>query len=303
MNTNLPPSIQRQVEEAEALERQLLGQADTVQTGQPSELAPPEVTLEPQAQPGPEPVVPHADWEQRFNTLRGKYDAEIPRLHEQLRERDSTLRSLELRLQELETKPAAEAKPEPLVTSADEDAFGSDLVDLARRVAKAEITAALAAFEAKFSSISETVGAVAKTQATTAQERFWHDLSQLVPDWQAVNKDQRWLTWLGEIDPFAGAARQEALNTASGNLDAKRVAAIFDAWRSSTPSATPVPSLERQIAPSKGKAASAPTGDRIWSLAEYEAAFDPRGRFARPQAEIEALQADADRALAEGRVR
>ena len=61
--------------------------------------------------------------------------------------------------------------------------------------------------------------------------------------------------------------------------------------------------LERQVAPAKATA-SAPTAPagKIWTRAEFERAYDPRNIRDMGQAKADALVAQAEQALAEGRV-
>ena len=83
----LPKAIQAQAEAADALVAQMNGEpanTDTPpQNNEPSPADPPpdnppqNVSPEPQ----PQPVVPEETWQAKFFTLKGKYDAEVPRLH------------------------------------------------------------------------------------------------------------------------------------------------------------------------------------------------------------------------------
>lgn len=324
MNVALPKSIQAEMDKAEALERELAAQAhpqEEVQT-EPEVTESVDIAVEAeklqqaesttaQVQPAQEPEV---DWERRFATIQGKYNAEVPRLYEQLKQQNQQMHELSRELEALRA-PTTEglSVEKPVVTAQDEDAFGEDLIDLARRIAREEanrcVAEALDKVEREITPLREQVGNVHKTQTLSSQERYWAELDKRVPDWEQINTDQRWLTWLAEYDPIAGATRQEALDRASSSLDVARTVAFFSLWKNQNVKVAEIPAapanqeLLRQVAPTKTKASSAPAGDRLWTPAEYEAAYDHRNYVGKTDKEITAMQTEADRAHQEGRVR
>ena len=320
---DLPKAIQAQLDEAAEIEKQLM-QPET----------PPEPTdTEPVAEPAPEPapeVVPQSEpasepkqeiqddtWERRFKTLAGKYEAETPRLHQQIRDLQTQIESQAKALIEMQSRPEPAPEPaKPLVTTDDEESFGADLVNLMRRVATeatnsvADRLARLEAAASQINTLQQKVSEVSTSQAQTAEERFYAKITDAVPDWQEVDKDDRWLAWLAEYDPIVGAPRQTALNTAGEQLDSNRIIAMFNQWKAlnvvpqQQAAAQTQAELQRQVAPSKSKATTAkPATEKFWSADEYERAFDPRLRATMSNDEVAKLQAEADRAAAEGRVR
>ena len=319
---DLPKAIQAQLDEAAEIEKQLM-QPET----------PPETTdTEPDATPAPEPApeaVPQSEpasepnavqeetWERRFKTLAGKYEAETPRLHQQIRELQTQLQTQAEMLIELKSRPEAKPEPaKPLVTADDEESFGADLVNLMRRVASeatnsvADRLARLEAAASQLSTLQQQVTEVSTSQAQTAEERFYAKITDAVPDWQTVDTDERWLAWLADYDAVVGGPRQNALNAAFERLDSGRVIALLNQWKElnvvpQQQAATQTQAeLQRQVAPSKSKATTAtPATEKFWSAEEYERAFDPRLKATMSGDEIAKLQADADRAAAEGRVR
>ena len=302
----LPKAIQDQLDAAEAIQQQL-----TNQTAEP---------VIPPAEPNPEPQPPaEPDWKQRAKTLEGKYNAEVPRLHGQLKDLNTQLATALEQIHQLKTaqpKPP-EPKPQEFVTKDDEETFGSDLIDLSRRVVREEFAnlapQVVAEIRKEFAPIREQVGEVQKKTAQTEEERFWTSVDTAVPDWREIDQDPKWLEWLGEYDPLTGATRQESLNNAHTSLDSARVAAIFKVFKGAfQPAPAPAPQatnqkreeLQRQVAPSKSRAATtAPAPERTWTAAEYERAFDPRLSATMSADEISKLQTDADKAYAEGRVK
>ncbi|MEI2419641.1 hypothetical protein V6O07_05160, partial [Arthrospira platensis SPKY2] len=97
------------------------------------------------------------------------------------------------------------------------------------------------------------------------EQRFWADLQATVPDWQDINTDQGFQSWLLEVDPLTGLTRQTYLEDAQRNLDVRRVVNFFTTWKglSGGPAARPnraaqsASELERQVAPGRGRSGGA----------------------------------------------
>lgn len=314
MTAALPKAVKAQLEQAEQIEKALAAKNAPQEPEPPVEPPETEPPAEPQQQAAPEPVVTppgdEPDIHERYITLKGKYDAEVPRLVEGLRERDRQITELSERMKQLEQKSAEPPKADPLVSDKDVEAFGDDMIDLVRRAAREEFGRLagpmLAEIRKELTPVREQVSTVVNRQKLTEEDRFYQTLTGLVPDWEQINADQRWLEWLGEIDPLVGDVRQAALDTAFRAMDAKRTAAIFNTWKAQfQPKVkSPVQELQRQVSPSKsGASAPVQPAAKIWTNAEYQAAFDPRLTRHMSAAEIASLQAEADRAAQENRVR
>lgn len=330
MTQQLPQALQRQLDEAEALEKALTQQQETVnpedQTQAKEDPAP--NTQQPQAEPSPEAQTPDepqlrakpgkeedADyWKSRATSMYGINQAQAQQLHE-LRTQVGTLTT---EIANLKSTPAEPAKTDPLVTDKDVETFGSDLIDLQERVAKKALADARAEFTGIIDKQAEYIkqleakfGVVDQQVAANTQDRFYETLGKRVPDWEQINSDQRFLNWLGEVDSMTGVARQSYLDDAANRMDLPRVVAIFEAFKKLTvaPVAPPAADqtkkqeLERQVAPGKSKA-SAPTesGKRIWTKAEFERAMDPRHTKHLSADEATKLEAELDLAVVEGRV-
>lgn len=313
MDQDLPAHIQRQVEEAEAIEAAIAAEQAARET--PTDTQPVEAPVEaPVAETVPEPQVkalPDAEeetWHSRFNTLQGKFNAEVPRLYEQLRESNKAIADLRA---ELDRK---NQQPEPVqvaqtVTSEDEEAFGSDLIAVMKKVAKQEAAEAAKQAEALTRTVDRKVDAVLKDQEVTAGEKFMGAIAKAVPDWEVVNADPKWLDWLGEYSPETGAPRQAALDAATDSLDSNRAIALFKLFKSLQPAPVAAPDktqqeLQSQVAPAKTAApTSNPSPDRIWTGADYERAYDVRLINTMSESEVTELQAEAERAYNEGRIR
>lgn len=318
---HLPSNIRRQIEEADALERQLYGEqapaeGNTDASEQDTEPGVDEVQAEAHEPAQVEQPAQSRDeeelYQRRYDVLRGKYDAEVPRLSHQVKELTQQLQQAMYEMQQLRQAPQPVAKDEP---DNDAETFGEDLVEAvdrrAERKARTLVTEQTAELKQYIQQLEARLGNVNQQVATSAQDQFYSKLGQMVPDYEAVNTNQGFLNWLGESDPVYGVPRQASLDAAAQSMDVGRVAAIFQAYKQLT--GNPVVSqhkqqarqeLERQVAPSKSQATQSvsPQG-KIWSRAEFEHAYDPRTIRELGQIRADALVADAEQALAEGRVR
>lgn len=264
----------------------------------------------------PQPAVvetPHPveDWEQKFRTLQGKYNAEVPRLHQMLKERDGSLQDVTQRVQQLEQ---ASAPPDTkLVTDEDTDLFGADQVDFTRRVARDEIAtairAAMADLRAEFAHISGQVQTVAQSQAETAESMFWGDIRKRVQGWDELDSDPSWHQWLDTAPEYTDDTYRTLAMKAVRAGDVGRVVALVRLFRGNDTPTAPAPKLKaspelaRQVTPATVSGTPTPVSERVWSRADYEAAYDPRNLRRMSESASLALQAEADRALADGRVR
>lgn len=339
----IPKQVQRQAEEVDRLEQELAARRKVQTEPAVDDPAKPKPEAQTEGDQGdgapPAPPVEKKDdeetWKQRFLTLRGKYDAEMGPLFQQNRELQQKLQDLTARIDTLSQKPKEpERSPAtPLVTPQDVESFGGDLVDLIKRQAQEtfrerenELVSKIKELEAKNAQLSESVTSVEQRQGQTQQQAFIRRLGELVPDWEKLNTDVRFLGWLRGSDPLSGMERQVLLDAAASGYQVERAAALFNAFKKEagivaptpTPTPTPQPTPQRtqpnpevsaQIAPGKSRAASpAPAADpktRIWSMREIEQFYrDATQGVYRGRSEEQArIEAEIDLAVAEGRVR
>jgi len=309
----LPNQVQAALDAADAT----LAEVNAGSGAQPAEdvfaaAAPPE----PEQSPAPpEPVAPPAPvvrdepWEQRFNVLRGKYDAEVPILHKQVRALEAELQSAMARL-EVAAK-AQQAQAVSVVDPKDVESFGEDLVSMVDRVAKTsmgqtarDLAAKNAAMEAQIAAMAEQLKGTSTQLAVTAEQSFFERLSKSVPDWSQVNTDKGFLSWLAEADPVYGVPRQQALAAAQQRLDVDRVAAVFNAYTGGSKAPKAADPLASMVSP-KGASTVAPvaTGSPVITQAQVSKFYDDgrRGVYSAPEyARIESL---INAALSEGRIR
>lgn len=319
MASVLPAAIQRQVEEAEALERELYGQEEVTSTdpqetpSEPEALTPKEPELQTEEAPAPEiKAKPGREedveyWKARANTLYGMNQ-------QQAYELQQVKANLQELSQEVARSRSTEPTPQP---SKDNDAetFGEDLVDVIDRRAEQKaqqlVSRELKQTQDYVKTLEAKLGVVNEHVAETQEERFYNTLRAQQPEWETINTSPAFLSWLGEVDELSGYTRQQLLDSAAQRLDANRVASIFAAYNKLTGKQVNQQQrqqvrqeLERQVAPqsTKTSAAVAPAG-RVWTVTEYEQALDPRNINTMGKARADQLYAEAEAAYAEGRIR
>lgn len=210
---------------------------------------------------------------QKYKTLQGMYNAEVPRLHQQNREMQQRLQQMEQLLSTMATPQSAPAAaaPEKLVTENDVAEYG-DSIEVMRRVSREELSSLMhrltqveTALKQVNTNVVPQVQAVAQRQAVSAEQQFWAELSSAVPNWRDTNDREDFQSWLLEADPLTGITRQTYLEDAQRSLDSARVANFFRTWQSQngqvpvaqsagqTSAATS--ELEKQVAPGRSRSA------------------------------------------------
>ncbi len=316
----LPRAVQRQVEQAEAL----LAQANSPEPEQqaPTEPTAPTETaeqVEPTAQapaPVPAPAAAPADdvWERKYKTLQGLFNAEVPKLQSQNKELAAKLHDAIERMEKLAQQPAkVEPPPAPSVDPKDVDDFGQDLVEMVQRQVRSvlggvaqKMDAVVGDFEKRIALLEQAVKGATQTAAVTAEEVFFSKLASVVPDWEQINADERFLAWLAEVDPVYGQPRQAALSAAQQSLDANRVAAVFNAFKALTPAKPKADPLAKQVSPrAAAPAPTTPVEKPVFTQAQIQKFYldVAQRKYLGREDEMQQIEAAINQAIAEGRVR
>jgi len=315
----LPRQVEAQLRELEALEKQLAeGQNPAPADPEPTPAEPPQDPQPQPAEPKPveptptptEPVVAEEKWEQKYKTLKGMYDAEVPRLHADLRDLKAQVDSLR---KASETKPVEPAKPkaaEKLVTDADVEAFGQDLIEVQRKVARevaAEFRGELDAMRVENEKLREQL---TSTGTQVSEASFEQRLYRMVPDFEAVNADPKWIAWLNEVDPLLRAPRSSVAQQAFNRGDAEGVAHYVAMFKQTVAPveqrADKTEELERQLQPNRGATSAPPTSQKgkVYTNADIEKMFRKAADLGtKGQTDAaKKLEAEIDAAYMEGRV-
>lgn len=229
---------------------------------------PPADPAQPPAAPAAAQPLPQEGYEQKYKVLQGKYNAEVPRLQNQVRElterqrtHDSEMNLMRNLLASLnaqrETAPAAPAQATPpardkLVKDEEVREFGADLIDVMRRVVREENASLLPEIDRRVAPVAQRVDQVAQAAqqvgarvARSDQQSVLAQLEDKVPNWQELNEDAGFLEWLEQVDPYSGYKRGALLQQAYKAHDGPRVVAFFSGYLKEhavvTPPANPTP--------------------------------------------------------------
>lgn len=236
-------------------------------------------------------------WRKRYETLSGKFNAEVPRLHAEVRElrgeirhRDDQLNQLRGEVERLKQtatppKPAEDPLASDVVKRLRDD-YGDDFMEAVRAVARAEMSTSTSPDK-----VQKEIEDIKAGQQRLASESFFQALGNAVPSWEQVNVDPKFLEWLGHSDPFTGQTRKELLQAAADRLDSGRVISIFRAYLDTTkPPAAPPNNIgggrppQKPIAPGRSRTAEPPAQRPRYTMDDWNK-----------------LQADAQRGVYAGR--
>jgi hypothetical protein len=260
--------------------------------------------------------------EQKYKTLQGMYNAEVPRLHAERRELASRVSQLEQLLASMSNQSAKQIAATPtakLVTDKDVEEYGES-IDVMRRVSREEASAAqqrIAQLEGMVrqlqASVVPKVEQISQRQAQNSEQAFWMELSNAVPNWQDTNDNSNFQSWLLDVDPLTGISRQTYLEDAQRNLDVRRVASFFKAWDelngksvAQTNRRASASQLERQVAPGRGRSGgnSTATDSKTYTPEDIKKFFHEvrMGKFKGREQERGRIERDIFAAQREGRI-
>lgn len=216
---------------------------------------------EPTPQPAPAPPAPSPApvqakeetldyWRSKFQTLEGKYRAEVPRQASELREAASRIQRLEQTLASMAATPAPAAQPgtTTLVSPEEVEEYGEDFVSMIRRVAQEEAGRAVQTVAPK---IQQVEGELRKTRTQTAIDRVYAQLDSEVKNWREINRSEEFLAWLDQEDPFAGETRGGLLRQAFDQKDGPRVLTFFTGFLEQQRTIQPQPQAQPQTPPAR----------------------------------------------------
>lgn len=325
--TTLPRNIQAQVEAADAYlaqADQALNSApaqtleDMAQSAPPAPETAPPVNVLLQAQASPEPLTPAPTptenvWEQKYKTLQGLFNREMPVLQSQVKSLAAENQQLNFKLKDTDRARQDDEPTAPAANPQDVDLFGADLVEMVNRVAQSvlgstaqKVSTAVAAFDQRLQQLEHAAQGTAQSIAVSAEQAFFDRLTKLVPQWEEVNANPAFLSWLGDTDPVYGTARQTALDAAQRAMNPDRAAQVFLAFAPPSPAAAKPNALEKQASP-RATAGTAPTGNDKPMVTQKQItdfyADMSRNKYRGRQAEAEQMEKVINLAIAEGRVR
>lgn len=318
----LPKAVVSATEELAAMEQQLQAPAPEATPSDGQTEPPPQPQLSPEPEPAPTvaptdapPPAPEAEekWEHKYRRLQGKYDAEVPRLHQQVKELQLALQQMQHQIQAPPPPPAAPEKPaEPERYVSDEDVvnYGADFVDIQRRIALDATRELRKQVDELKAQLAQTGQAVQQTGQVVNTVTFEQKLLDAVPDFRTINNDPAWVAWLNEVDPILRGPRRLVAQAAYQRADVEAVKGYVDLFKQTrqAPPAKPEidreQELRRQVQPSRSAPSAPVNAQKTYTLQEADNLFH-RMQQLTAQGRIEEakrLDAEISTAYAEGRV-
>ena len=331
----LPKQVQQQLDEVEELEKQLEAQGEETKakpevkknkTFKKAKAKDTEVEVtddEPIEEPVAVEATPADDsieevsesFKQKYATLRGKYDAEVPRLHQQVKELTDQMNAIREEAQAAKKAEAEKPKEKvSYVTDADREEYGDDLIDFQRRVAKEVSQDYEERFEQQSRVIQDLQSKISNTDNQVGEVGFTQKLNALVPGFDQLDSDERWVAWLNEIDPMTRGPRRDQAQAAFNSGDAEAVAHYVSLFRGSVEPVANGKSdrqteLEKQVTPSRSASTVASKSSnnsyKIYSEKELDRGWtkirdlNSQGKYD----DAEKLEAELTVAYMEGRVK
>lgn len=284
-----------------------------------------EVTPEPEApKEAPKKVEaePEKDYKQMYKTLEGKYRAEVPELHKNVKHWKDNAIQLSDRISELEKKISdIESSTSHSEIKGDLDALEAEYPEIGKTVRKIEERHAkeLSARDTYWQDqLNRSIAPMQADLSLTREARFDAEMTRLgVPNWREINVDQEFIEYLANsTTPYGDRTKLEILQEAGRNLNANVASKLFLEY---TNSIAPVEKpnvgqdkLKKYVAPPKAETGSnskGGSGKPELTIAMYEkfyketsrpGRYNPKNWFGKSEAEMEAM---LEAALAKGELK
>lgn len=191
---------------------------------------------EPQPQPQPQQAVPvptpqdlqDDSWAGRYNSMRGRWEGaqrQLGSLQEQLVQAGDEIGRLNALLARGGVDPGAQPQNTPsnhgnVITEADRDTYGEELIETMARVAKGTVQPELDRLTAENAELK-------KRTITSDQKDLRQKLQGAVPNWTAIQASPDWRNWLRLPNVYTGVLRGNMLKAAYDAADASKVIALF----------------------------------------------------------------------------
>lgn len=289
-NLVIPKAVRAQSQHADRLHAHATGKQNATTQADPAAPAatPPASpgatpSPAPAATPSPAPAASGEDWEHKYKSLKGKFDAETQRLGHANDVLTGRLQALEEMMASMNTPQAQMEDP---ITPEDRQAYGEEFIAAVRRSARAEFQDEIRDLKSQLEQLSGKVKTVGGEVAKTAREKMFVAMDSGLADWRKINHDPKFIAWLDLRDPMSGAIRNELLSAALAANDAQRVLAFFrgflreeaataSASSDSTPATPTVSNLADFAAPGRasGTAATPPSNEKPFITRAQIAAF------------------------------
>lgn len=245
----------------------------------------------------------------RYLVLQGKYNAEVPRIAAELQELRSYIAEQAALEAERKLNPQInnnEPATDPLSELKEE--YSEDFVEKIQYLINQTVQKQI---EPLAATTQQKIATVEDTQIASARAAFKAELSEKVPNWEALvtGQDKNFIEFANKLDPTGLYTYGQLIQSANDNWDIDRMAAILQNYNSQT-QAPQKESITKQkqamIAPSRSTTSSNTVPNesgKIWTASEIiQFQIDDRkGKY--DDETSKRMYADLLAASSEGRIR
>ena len=262
--TDVPESVLKQQREAEKKIREA-AEANSTQEPAPvvnTEEPKPEPITEPAPVERPAHVTPaindgttdDGQWQHKYSVLQGKYNKEVSDLNGMVVDLKAQMDRQEVVIQGLNSQHSEKAPVNVEIDDLNPEDFqgwGDEMKAMVTTVNKLrsviidqnKVIAGLggkpnpvAAQDDGLQNRVETLESEANNGRISAYLKYLDD--NIKGDWRVLNKNAKFIKWLGNVDPISLETRQKALVAAAENLRGSQVTSIFNAYIGANASGT-----------------------------------------------------------------
>lgn len=236
-----------------------------------------------------------ADWQHKYDVLRGKYDAELPRALDEARYWRDRAGQLQEQVDRLSAAHQASGQATPVE--------GDDDVDLNDWLGEDGAKAVRQWMERQKADIEARVGRAESFSKQTAESAFWSKVNQAFPDYGRMVQDPGLNQWLSESWPGVPVTRMQQAQQLAGALNADGFISLLRAYNPANdgrrqptmPSPTPTRAAGSGTPPPAGKSL---TPADMEAIGQRLRVMKSTGRHQ----EAAALEREFDAAVREGRI-
>lgn len=199
----------------------------------------------PEAPPTPAsapPPHPPADWENRYNAMKGRYDSETKRLSTQVGDMQRLLAAMQSAPPQ-NTSQAQQPADTRFVTPKEEEEYGKEFLDVVGRRAQEIATAQNKELRFELDGLKKQVSGVHQTTLMNERDKLFSTLDHDIPNWRELNDSTEFHSWLRLPDAYSSVIRQELLMSAFNSNQVGRVAAFFRGFLADEAATRPVDPL------------------------------------------------------------
>lgn len=311
----VPNAVKEAGEKADSLQKSLTeGKPDkegtTPADGTPAapDTSPDSQKPEVKAKPEEKPV----DYQQKYQTLKGKFDAENPRLHQEIRQLQQTVSELQRQNEQLmeaaENQKQKESKVEDGLDPKDFAEYGEEFESLVETIKNLQTQ------NAELKTQVNQVSGDAQQQAQVSYAVYIDQVKNVVStelnsNFDELNQDPAFLNFLRQYPENGTESRHAMLQRAEASRNLKATIDIFKEYLGNISQAKPEPQPPPNIQPasqSPGTDINPPEqqNTQVWSRTEISAFYNDlnNGKFKGREDEAKAYEQDIYLAQKQGRI-